>query len=311
MEDSFWKNKSVLITGASGFIGTHLSTYLLDKGAHVVMLDKYAKNDSVLPLNTSYNHSLAAIFHKTKFFACFHLAGVSIVEKGKESPYHTFRINLLSALNILEQCRLWKVQRIIIASTAHVYGDAQVPTTEDEPPRPSRPYETSKTCTDIMAQSYADTFHLPVLIPRFVNIYGPGDTHFTRLIPKTIHAVLHDNKPSMWGGKATREYLYIDDAVRAYDCLGKISDANLEHNRIYNFGTGECVSVQDLIKKIIALSGKNTSIKRSHYGRDDEITAQQVSWSKAKRVLKWKPENSLDEGLIKTIEWYRTYFTRT
>ncbi len=306
MQKKFWNDKKVLITGASGFIGRHLLRYLKTQGAQVIGLDKESSNtEGIISCNLENKHALDTIFQRYSFFACYHLAAIAIVEKGQEIPYQTLKSNLLSTLNILELCRLKNVQRIIIASTSHVYGDAPIPTSEDEPPRPSRPYETSKTCTDLIAQSYADTFSLPVLIPRFVNIYGPGDRNITRLIPKTIMNILIKNKVTMWGGNALREYLYIDDAIHAYDLLAQISDKNLGNNRIYNFGTGKLVSVKTVIDTIISLSQRKVRISKILAGRNDELPVQQVSWDKASRVLDWHPMIELSDGLAKTIDWYR------
>ena len=125
-------------------------------------------------------------------------------------------------------------------------------------------------------------FNLPVLIPRFVNIYGPGDLNLNRLIPKTIKNVLNGKSPEMWGGSAMRDYIYIDDAIDAYVSLGKLDKKLVERNRIYNFGTGNLISVKDLIEKIIDLSGANLSIKILNKKRSNEITVQYLSSKKSK-----------------------------
>lgn len=245
------------------------------------------------------------VFKQFKPDACFHLASEALVESGSKEPYGTFNNNITSALNVLEVSRSYNIQRIIIASTSHVYGRASVPYREDEPPRPSRPYETSKTCVDLIAQSYADSFNLPVLIPRFVNIYGPGDLNFSRVIPKTMQSVVSGKNPTMWGGSAKREYLYIDDAIRAYGMLGQITDAQLEKNRIYNVGTGKPISVRDLMTKIIGMSSKELRIDKTEDGREEELLSQVVSWEKIKRAMNWTPKTNLDRGLLKTYEWYK------
>jgi len=234
------------------------------------------------------------------------LASDAIVEFGSKEPYQTFSNNIVSALNILEASRICHIGRLIIASTSHVYGKASLPYHENEPARPSRPYETSKTCVDLMAQSYADSYNLPVLIPRFVNIYGPGDTNISRVIPKTIQSVVQGKNPTMWGGNAKREYLYIDDAIQAYNLLGQITDVQLEKNRIYNVGTGDPISVRELLLKIIALSSQKLSITKIENGREEELREQIVSSEKIKRVMKWAPQVNLDRGLSLTYEWYKT-----
>lgn len=298
MVKGFWLHKSILITGANGFIGQHLVKTLKSQGASVVGIGR--KNCDVTD-----KISLERLFKKTPFFACFHLAADALVEEGESKPYETIRNNIIGALNVLELGRLYNVKRLIIASTVHVYGDGILKFSEESAPRPSRPYETSKTCVDVIAQSYADTYHVPVLIPRFVNIYGPGDVNFSRIIPKTIKQVLANKSPTMWGGQAKREYLYIDDAIAAYLRLAQLDDSLIERNRIYNFGTSQGISVKDLISLIIKLSGKKLAIQKIANVRKNEIVEQDIRWDKAERILRWEPQVSLEQGLIQTIKWYR------
>lgn len=306
MANSFWADKRVLVTGATGFIGSALVSYFQKRNAQVFAISRKQTRDS-FALDVTNKKKLDAFIKKNKPHAVYHLAGETLVETGQEDPYRTFKTNMLAALNVLESCRLHSVARVIVASTVHVYTDTPIPYKEEDPPRPSRPYETSKTCADLIAQSYADAFGLPVVIPRFINIYGPGDVHFSRIIPKTIKSVLDGQPPKMWGGGAIREYLYIDDALRAYDLLGQMDEHKLERNRIFNFGTGEGISVRDLMTKIIQLSGTKLPIKKISEGRADELPIQRVSWVKARRVLGWEPRIRLTQGLTKTIMWHRRH----
>ncbi len=309
MSKDFWQNKRVLITGAGGFIGRHLIDFTINRGAKVLGLTRSPTVHPAIRVGDISNWKfIRKAFSEFLPDICFHLAGETLVEQGQKEPYETFKNNVISTLNILELGRKHKTQRIIVASTVHVYGDNRLPYQEDDPPRPSRPYETSKTCTDLMSQSYADSFHLPVLIPRFVNVYGPGDLNFERVIPKTISTVLKGQNPVMWGGKTQREYLYITDAIIAYNLLAQMSTTQIERNRIYNFGTGDLVSVSALIYKIIRLSQSHVSIKKVAVGRSDELPKQLVSWNKATKVLGWKPKVRLENGLKQTIDWYRNYF---
>jgi len=136
----------------------------------------------------------------------------------------------------LEAARQQSIQKVIIASTAHVYGNnPKVPFKEEFFPQPSRPYETSKACADLLAQSFADTYDLPVEIPRFVNIYGPGDLNFSRLIPKVIKSVLVGKKPEVWDIGSVRDFLYIDDAINAYLMLAEKQFTNSKRVRVFNF----------------------------------------------------------------------------
>lgn len=306
MQITSWTNKRILVTGSGGFIGSHLLRYFEKRQARVLGVIRGKKpSDREISVDLTDKKKLFYVVNTFKPDALFHLASEALVEIGQLHPYETFHNNIVSTLNILEAGRTFKVPRIIIASTVHVYGHAPMPYTEDEPARPSRPYETSKTAADLIAQSYADNYDLPVLIPRFVNIYGPGDSNLSRIIPKTIQSVVHNEQPVLWGGGAKRDYLYIDDALRAYDLLGKISDRQIDRNRIYNFATGKPVTAKKLMEMIIALSNTPNSVKRVSEGRINELDRQEVNWSKAKRLLGWRPEVDLIEGLTQTLQWFR------
>jgi CDP-glucose 4,6-dehydratase len=302
---SFWKDKPVLITGIQGFVGSHLAKALEKKGAVVWGLSRTVEKENILKANIIEYSRIDQIIKEKNIAICFHLAAESIVESGQEDPYQTLKINTLGTLNILECARKNNIEKVIIASTSHVYGDNPLPFKEEYTPRPTRPYETSKTCLDLIAQSYIETFDLPVLISRFCNIYGPGDKNYNRLIPKTIKSVLNDERPVMWGGKSLRDYLYIDDAIAAYLRLATVSVPEVGKNRIFNFGTGEHFTVEEVIKMIIKTSGKNITIKRIPGGRSNEIIKQYVSSEKSKKLLKWTPKVSFVEGLAKTIPWYK------
>ncbi|MEK7502693.1 MAG: NAD(P)-dependent oxidoreductase [Patescibacteria group bacterium] len=311
MKDSDFKNKRILITGINGFIGKALEKRLSFLGVIVFGISKSSGDgNKILKADVLNYKEIDKFIKDKKIQICYHLAGESLVEEGQSRPFETFKVNIEGTLNILEIARKNNLEKIIIASTAHVYGDNPVPYLEEYTPRPSRPYETSKACTDLLAQSYADSFNLPVLIPRFVNIYGPGDLNLNRLIPKTIKNVLNGKSPEMWGGSAMRDYIYIDDAIDAYVSLGKLDKKLVERNRIYNFGTGNLISVKDLIEKIIDLSGANLSIKILNKKRSNEITVQYLSSKKASRILAWKPGYALDAGLKKTLVWYKDYFNK-
>lgn len=308
MQENYFKKKNIFITGITGFIGSCLAIKMRSLGAHVYGLSKSSSTKNNLKANILDFKAVDEFIRDKKIAVCFHLAGESLVEGGQQDPYNTFKTNAEGTLNILESGRKNNVEKIIIASSAHIYGRNKLPYLEGYTPRPSRPYETSKACTDLIAQSYAATFNLPVLIPRFVNIYGPGDLHFERIIPKTIQAVLSDQSPVIWGGDAVRDYLFIDDAINAYVLLAKTRTFSKQSNRIFNFGSGTRISVEDLVGKIIFLSGKTIQVGKSNQEREFEIKLQYVSSNKAIKALGWKPKVSLEEGLRKTIGWYREYF---
>ena len=307
MNKTVMKGKNVLVTGARGFVGSNLIQRLEHLGANVFGLSHSSEKANILKANILNYTKVSSIVKDKKIHICFHLAGEALVEAGQEKPFETFKLNVEGTLNILEIGRKQHLERVIIASSSHVYARNKIPYFESYTPRPSRPYETSKACTDLIAQSYADSFNLPVLIPRFVNIYGPGDLNFNRLIPLTIKNILSDSAPTMWGGDAIRDYLYIDDAIDAYISLASVNIKKVGTNRIFNFGSNNTISVKDLIGKIISLTGDTVKIKRIDDKREAEIKSQYVSSRKAARLLQWDPKISLHEGLKQTIAWYREF----
>lgn len=320
-----WQDKKVLVTGADGFVGSHLVKRLLLNHVSVVtfsrrgitppsllvmekLIGRIAKQDkgSVIEFE-----KLKEVLKENKINIVYHLAAQPLVEVGQESPLETFEVNIKGVWNILEAARQNKVKKIIIASTVHVYGDnAKVPFREAYYPQPSRPYETSKACADLLAQTYADTYKLSVEIPRFVNLYGPGDFNFERIVPKVIKAIVKGNNPKIWDLGAVRDFLYIDDAIDAYIMLVEKTLPNTKRGRVFNFGTGKPISILELTKKIIQLNNNKklkTEIQPIPEKRSKEILRQYVSINKAKKFLDWRPKVSLEGGLKKTLDWYKNY----
>lgn len=312
----FWKNKSVLITGATGFIGVHLVNNLLKREAKVFTLGPTKRKDAsglkqILGSVEDFE-KVNSIIQDNQVDIIFHLAAQSIVEVGQTNPIRTFEINIRGTWNILEAARENSVQKVIVASTAHVYGDnLRLPYKEEYFPQPTRPYETSKACADLLAQVYADSYDLPVEIPRFVNIYGPGDYNLSRLIPKVMKDILEGRDPHIWDVGSVRDFLYIDDAIKAYLMLAEKDLPKTKRGRVINFGTGKPINIVDLVEKIIAISKQNSisvETKNTPSDRSNEIRKQYVSIKKAKKELNWSPKTSLEEGLLKTFQWYKKMF---
>lgn len=298
--------KKIFITGADGFIGKNLCAYL--------ERNHFAGGKATLIKNNEDvrdTKALKRIFERFHPHYVIHLAAKSTVEEGRDNPKETFDVNVNGTLNMLEMTRLYKPAKTIIISTIHVYGNnSHVPLKEDYFPQPSRPYETSKACADIMAQTYAESYNLPVEIPRFVNIYGPGDLNFSRLIPKLVRSIIRKGAVDIWGGNITREYLYIEDAISALIKLLTANREKLEKNRVINFGSDEQTSVREIAQKLIVISKKSISIHTLPIEmREREIETLYMSSAKAKRLLGWKPKVHLDEGLTKTYTWYEQYFS--
>jgi len=303
-------NKKILVTGSRGFIGSNLIKKLQKKGASVIGASRSEHSKHLYKLDITSKEQVEDLIEKERISIIIHLAGESLVESGQKDPYQTFKTNVMGTLNMLEVTREKKLEKIIIASTSHVYGKNRLPHYEGYIPRPTRPYETSKTCTDLIAQSYADSFHLPVLISRMVNVYGPGDMNFDRLIPKTMRSIFKENKVKMWGGDAKRDYLYIDDATDAYIKLAEYDIRKIK-NRIFNFGSGNIITVKDLVDKIISASKTQVEIEKIQAERSSELRSQYVSFKKAEKILDWRPRTNLDVGLVKTSKWYKDHFLRS
>ncbi len=300
----FFANQRVLITGISGFVGQHLAQRLASYGAEVYGIARTAHGPHMFSADVSDFAAVDLVIKECGITLCYHLAARALVEIGQNAPHAALSTNINGTLNVLESCRVNQVSKVVVASTAHVYGDYPPPFIEAMTPIPTRPYETSKACADLIAQTYAATYDLPVLIPRIVNIYGPGDRNFSRLVPRIMRSLISGNPMKMWGGAAVRDFLFIDDAIDAYVHLGVCDSARLDSNRVFNFGAGNLISVNDLLARVGSLAGRPVPVERVPDERTREIQTQYVSWEKARQVLEWHPRVTLDEGLMRTIEWY-------
>ncbi|MFZ5933174.1 MAG: NAD-dependent epimerase/dehydratase family protein [Patescibacteria group bacterium] len=322
---SFWKNKKVLITGTNGFVGGNLTKRLIGKGAKVIALTRNGiKPPSLLTLENLVSkihkvekgslldfNEVNRIVSRNKLDYIFHLAAQPLIEVGHVNPIETFDVNIRGTWNLLEAARQNKVKKIVVASTTHVYGDnPNLPYKEEYYPQPSRPYETSKAAADLLAQTYSDTYGLEVEIPRFVNLYGPGDFNFSRIVPKVILPILKKENPEVWDVGAVRDFLYIDDAIDAYLVLVEKNLPKEKRVRVFNFGSGKPMEIIKLAQRILRIA-RDPSLKLVIKGvpeeREKEILKQYVSVAKAKRLLGWRPKYTLDEGLKETINWYTKF----
>lgn len=304
MEAPSLGGKRVLVTGITGFVGSHVARRLTSLGAEVFGISRSVFGENVLRASILETEAIQKFMKRHGIEVCIHLAGESTVEGGQENPARTFSVNVQGTVSLLECARAVPLERVIVASTSQVYGAHAAPCDETAPLRASRPYEVSKTCADLVAQSYAASFGLHVLIPRFVNTYGPGDTHLQRLIPRTIRGVLLGQPPMMWGGDVKREYLYVDDAVEAFLRLLHVPFSRVGRNVVFNIGTEQPISVREVISKILALGGVPLPIRRVADERRDEVPLQSVSTTHARDILDWTPRVSLEGGLQATLAWY-------
>lgn len=320
MEQDFWKGKKVLVTGANGFVGSNLIAELLRRNAEVFAFVENLDHEN--PLFSKIKSRLTGIvigdvadyaavntaFSDNDIEICFHLAAQALVGDAFESPLPTFCTNILGTTNILEAARCAnRFNGLIIASTTHVYGDNKdLPYLESFFPRPSRPYETSKACADILAQTYYYTYDLPVAIARFTNTYGPGDLNFSRVVPKAMRSVAKNENPEIIGGTAVRDYIYIKDAVDAYITLAEQVGKEGVRGEAFNFGSEQLLSVVQMTQKVIEASGKDglDVIVHASESRNREIDKQYVSVEKARKLLGWEAKYDVDDGLCDTYMWY-------
>jgi len=319
-----WKNLNVLVTGADGFIGSWIANELVAKGADVITIVRDIKKQSnldVLGLRNKINivhgdlisfETCSRVIQEYEIRTCFHIAAQAIVGTANASPLSTFESNIKGTWNILETARLSKfIKGIVVASSDKAYGvQKKLPYTEESPLLGLYPYDASKACADILARCYFTTYGLPVAVTRNANTYGPADLNFSRLIPDTVCSLLRNKKPVIRSdGTPERDYMYIKDAVNAYLTLASNLDRKNVQGEAFNFGTGKPVSVIELYNKIISLMGKKIRPKVLGEAKN-EIDRQYLSIEKAKRILKWKPKYSLEEGLRETIKWYKDFFKK-
>jgi CDP-glucose 4,6-dehydratase len=318
---SFWKNRTAFVTGATGFIGAHVARSLVEQGARVVCLQRDAVRANALDLFNLRQRVtvvqgqledyalLERVLNEYEIEAVFHLAAQAIVGAANRSPLSTFESNIRGTYFLLEACRVNQtVKRVVVASSDKAYGSHEkLPYQEDYPLLGLFPYDASKVCTDVLARSYAHTYKLPVAVTRFANIYGPGDLNLSRIIPGTILSVLRDEAPIIRSdGTPLREFVYVDDVARGYLLLAEKIEAT--RGEAFNFGAGEPVQMLALVQRIIQLAGKAGQLEPQvmlAHKIEREIDAQYLSAEKAEVRLGWLAQVSLDEGLSRTIEWYR------
>jgi CDP-glucose 4,6-dehydratase len=242
----------------------------------------------------------------------FHLAAQAIVGVANRHPVSTFEANILGTWNVLEACRRQPlIKRVIVASSDKAYGDQeQLPYDEDLPLNGKHPYDVSKSCADLISHTYYNTYGLPVCITRCGNLYGGGDLNFNRIIPQTIQLVLEGKAPEIRSdGTFIRDYFYIEDAVKAYLLLAEKMEEKGLVGEAFNFSNEIQLTVLELVDKILKAMGSELKPRILNQGTH-EIKHQYLSAEKARKLLDWKPDYSIDEGLEKTIEWYREFFQK-
>jgi CDP-glucose 4,6-dehydratase len=325
MASGHWQGRSVFVTGATGLLGRALTRALVDAGADVVCLVRdwvprselfashIVERVNVVRGDVVDGTTLERVLGEYEVRTVFHLAAQTIVGIANRNPISTFESNVKGTWALLEACRRSPlVGEVVVASSDKAYGDQeQLPYDESTPLAGRHPYDVSKSCADLIAQSYAHTYRLPVVITRCGNLYGPGDLNWNRLVPGTIRSVLHGERPVIRSdGTYVRDYFYVEDGVGSYLTLAEAlaGDRSLG-GHAFNFSNEQPMTVLDLTRSLLRLMG--SALEPDVQGAaSNEIVHQYLSAKKARERLRWSPKFTLAAGLSETIEWYRRFFER-
>ena len=320
--NSFWKEKPVLVTGGSGLVGGWLVKTLTEAGADCTCLVRdWVPNSMLLGTNLLSKTKivrgdvrdqacLERVLGENEIVTVIHLAAQTIVTIANRNPISTFETNIGGTWALLEACRRSpKVAQIVIASSDKAYGDQEVlPYDETCPLQGQHPYDVSKSCADLIAQMYAKTYGLPVAITRCGNFYGGGDLNWNRIIPGTIRSILNGQRPMIRSdGNYVRDYFYVEDGAIAYMTLAEAlaEDASIA-GHAFNFSNELQITVTELVSRILASMGSNLE-PRILNEVSNEIRLQYLDANKARTVLNWTPRFTLEQGLSRTISWYREF----
>jgi len=325
-----WRDKSILVTGAQGFIGSWLVSRLLEEGAKVVVLRRdipaesrfgieglEERCDVVLGDLVDYE-SLVRALNEYEVKAVFHLGAQTIVGTANRSPLSTYETNIRGTYLLLEACRAVGVvgdgiERVVVASSDKAYGSHdELPYSEDFALQPRYPYDVSKAATDMIARSYAITYGLPVAVTRLANVYGGGDFNFSRIVPDTARSLVRGDRPVIRSdGTPERDYIYAPDAVDAYLAIARSLDDPELHGRAWNAGAGRPYSVKEIVSRLIAASGREAEPDIQGEGTPHgEIDRQFLDSSRIREELGWEPRWELDDGLRETWTWYERHLGR-
>lgn len=316
------RGQSVFVTGAFGLVGSWLVKALLDDGAHVTVLRRDAVAVSALELERTVARVnvvhgdiretplIERALNEYQVETVFHLAAQTIVGVANAAPLSTFETNIRGTWTLLEACRRVGVKRVIVAASDKAYGPHDdLPYREDLALDPRFPYDVSKAATDMIARSYSYTFGLPVAVTRFANVYGGGDFNRSRLVPEAVMAALAGHRPVIRSdGTLQRDLLYVEDAVEAYLAICGLLEDGKAAGEAYNAGGGQAHTVLEVAELICRLAGTGVEPDVRGTGTPPgEITRQWVDSSKLRAATGWTPQIDLEEGLRRTVAWYRTY----
>jgi CDP-glucose 4,6-dehydratase len=314
-----------LVTGARGFAGAWLAGALLERGDRVVCFDRASLPDgrpSALDLlgldgevievegDLRDADAVGSTVAEHRPEAVFHLAAQVLVGTAAASPEPTFDTNVRGTWLLLEACREHDVPRTVVASSDKAYGGhEELPYQEHFALQPTAPYEASKSAADVITRSYWPAYGVPVAVTRFANLYGGGDTNWSRLIPEAVTAALEGRSPVLRSdGSPERDFLYVEDAARAYITIAEALDRDDVRGEAFNAGGGEPHAVGEVVSLITRLAGTGVEPDIQGTGNPEgEIDRQWVDPAKLRERTGWTPEVDLEEGLRRTIEWYREH----
>lgn len=322
---TYWRDRPTLVTGATGLVGSWLVRRLLEAGASVVCLVRdwvpesellrggLAQRAVVVRGDVRDQALLERVLGEHEIATVIHLAAQTIVTIANRNPVSTFEANVQGTWALLEACRRSpSVKQIVVASSDKAYGDQErLPYTEDTPLAGRHPYDVSKSCADLITQSYATSFGLPVVTTRCGNFYGGGDLNWNRIVPGTIRSIVRGERPVIRSdGKYVRDYFYVEDGAAAYMLLAeKLAATPALAGQAYNFSNEVQTTVLELVERI--LHAMNSKLLPDIRGEaSHEIRHQYLDATKARTQLNWRPLFTLDDGLERTLDWYRHYFVR-
>ncbi len=322
-----WGERRVFVTGATGIVGSWVIKELVRRKAYVAVLVRDWDPQSELIRSGDINRTtvvngrledyetLERGINEQEIDTVIHLGAQPIVNTALRSPLATFEANVRGTYNLLEACRKQSslVKSIVVASSDKAYGESEkLPYTEDMPANGRHPYDVSKSCTDLIAMTYAQTYGLPVAVARCGNIYGGGDLNWNRIVPGTIKSLLRGERPVLRSdGKMLRDYIFVDDVVDAYLALASRAHEDGIRGEAFNFSVGGGITVLEIVEKIQKLMGREDLKPAILDQARSEIRAQYLDSSKAKQRLDWTAKFSLEEGLKRTVPWYTGFLERS
>lgn len=324
IQSVFWRDRPVLVTGATGLLGSWLTKYLVKAEADVTALVRDWVPQSELVTSGALRRIktvrgdvrdqelIERILGEYETDTVFHLAAQTIVGVANRNPVSTFDTNIMGTASVLEAARRSPlVKQIVVASSDKAYGTQEVlPYDEKTPLEGRHPYDVSKSCTDLISRSYFETFNVPACVTRCGNFYGGGDLNWNRIVPGTIRSALRGQAPVIRSdGSYVRDYFYIEDAALAYMALARaMADNPAVVGEAFNFSNELQINVRDLVDTILTAVERPDLKPVVKNEASNEIKSQYLSAKKARDILAWTPKFSLEEGLARTVDWYRDFF---